>query len=121
MSFETPNQPERISVSAAAPRRNHEPRTKLNRVLTHMRKTLILIAAVATAATAAAGQTSTTAATAASTSNSSPMRPPQVCVTDAERHRFDFWIGEWDVTTPDGKAAGRTALQSGRGGRARPG
>jgi hypothetical protein len=76
----------------------------------------MLLAAVATVANAAAGQTTATGATSASTSSSSPMRPPQVCVTDAERHRFDFWIGEWDVTTPDGKPAGSSVIESVSGG-----
>jgi hypothetical protein len=32
---------------------------------------------------------------------------PAAC-TAPEHHRFDFWIGEWDVTLPNGKAAGTT-------------
>jgi hypothetical protein len=28
----------------------------------------------------------------------------------AEHHQFDFWIGDWDVTTPDGKPAGRNRI-----------
>jgi hypothetical protein len=28
----------------------------------------------------------------------------------AEHRQFDFWIGEWDVSTPDGKPAGRNSF-----------
>ncbi len=35
----------------------------------------------------------------------------------AEEHRqFDFWIGEWDVTTPDGKPAGHNKIEKILGG-----
>jgi hypothetical protein len=27
-----------------------------------------------------------------------------------EYRQFDFWIGEWDVRTPDGKSAGRNSI-----------
>ena len=27
-----------------------------------------------------------------------------------EYRQFDFWVGEWDVTTPDGKSAGRNSI-----------
>ena len=27
-----------------------------------------------------------------------------------EYRQFDFWLGEWDVTTPDGKPAGRNSV-----------
>jgi len=35
-----------------------------------------------------------------------------------EASQFDFWIGEWDVTTPDGKPAGQSLIQSINRGRA---
>jgi hypothetical protein len=35
-------------------------------------------------------------------------RPPR-CNTP-EHRQFDFWVGEWDVTTPDGKLAGRNSI-----------
>jgi hypothetical protein len=38
-------------------------------------------------------------------------RPP-ACTTDPERHRFDFWLGEWDVTTQGGTAVGSSVIQS---------
>lgn len=34
---------------------------------------------------------------------------PASCDT-AEHRQFDFWIGEWDVTTPDGKTAGQNSI-----------
>ena len=33
-----------------------------------------------------------------------PVLPP-------ESRQFDFWIGEWDVTTPDGKPAGSSRIE----------
>src|SRR2546423_15202018 len=82
-----------------------------------MRKIFTLVAAIATIASNGRGQASTTstqgsAATAVQPSNG----PPQVCANDADRHRFDFWIGEWDVTMPDGHPAGSSVIQSGSGG-----
>ncbi|GAB5559476.1 MAG: hypothetical protein SynsKO_11230 [Synoicihabitans sp.] len=35
----------------------------------------------------------------------------------AESRHFDFWIGVWEVTTPDGKVAGRNDIKSILGGR----
>jgi len=35
---------------------------------------------------------------------------------DAVHHQFDFWIGDWDVTTADGKAAGHNRIVSIAGG-----
>ena len=34
----------------------------------------------------------------------------------AEHHQFDFWIGEWEVTTPDGKPAGHSRIEGVLGG-----
>ncbi|MDX1644330.1 MAG: hypothetical protein R3244_08245 [Thermoanaerobaculia bacterium] len=31
------------------------------------------------------------------------------CSTD-KAHQFDFWIGDWEVTTPDGQVAGRNEI-----------
>ena len=36
--------------------------------------------------------------------------PPAGCVR-AEYHQFDFWIGDWNVTTPDGKPAGHNRIE----------
>jgi tetratricopeptide (TPR) repeat protein len=33
------------------------------------------------------------------------------CQSRAESHLFDFWIGEWDVTSPQGQPAGRSSVQ----------
>jgi hypothetical protein len=36
---------------------------------------------------------------------------------DASEHRqFDFWLGEWNVRTPDGKLAGANSIKSEYGG-----
>ncbi|WP_189439813.1 hypothetical protein [Rhodanobacter panaciterrae] len=32
--------------------------------------------------------------------------------TDAKHHQFNFWIGEWDVTNPAGKAAGHSRIDA---------
>ncbi|MBI2992621.1 MAG: hypothetical protein HYY48_00400 [Gammaproteobacteria bacterium] len=36
--------------------------------------------------------------------------PVVACSTPAH-NEFDFWIGEWDVTTPDGKPAGTNRIE----------
>jgi hypothetical protein len=33
------------------------------------------------------------------------------CASKPESHRFDFWIGEWDVKTPQGQPAGKSSVQ----------
>ena len=44
-----------------------------------------------------------------------PIRPrrrrprPKPCATPQHR-QFDFWLGDWDVTKPDGKAAGHNRI-----------
>ena len=43
-----------------------------------------------------------------------PAAPPP-CAAPAH-HEFDFWIGDWDVTTPDGKPAGTNRIESVLGG-----
>jgi hypothetical protein len=40
----------------------------------------------------------------AQTPGAPPVLPP-------ESRQFDFWIGEWDVTTPDGKPAGSSRIE----------
>lgn len=44
-----------------------------------------------------------------------PSPRPAPC-TGPEYRQFDFWIGEWDVTTPDGKPAGTNVITSVYGG-----
>jgi hypothetical protein len=39
-----------------------------------------------------------------------PPAPPPV------NHDFDFWLGDWNVTTPDGKPAGTSRIESIAGG-----
>lgn len=34
---------------------------------------------------------------------------PKPCATPQHR-QFDFWLGDWDVTTPDGKTAGHNRI-----------
>lgn len=48
------------------------------------------------------------AALAAQTAIAQPTPPP----LPPESHQFDFWIGEWSVTNPDGKAAGESRIES---------
>jgi hypothetical protein len=45
-----------------------------------------------------------------------PPQAPAPCANDAERHRFDFWIGEWDVTTPAGSPVGASRIEGVSGG-----
>ena len=45
-----------------------------------------------------------------------PGPPPAVCTNSAERHQFDFWIGEWKVTTAAGGEAGKSSVQPIAGG-----
>ena len=33
------------------------------------------------------------------------------CVSRRESHLFDFWVGEWNVTTPQGQPAGKSSVQ----------
>lgn len=36
--------------------------------------------------------------------------PPRVPCSRPEFRQFDFWLGDWDVTTPDGKPAGHNLI-----------
>jgi hypothetical protein len=40
-----------------------------------------------------------------------PAKKPPAC-TATEFHQFDFWIGQWDVTNPQGKPAGRNRIEA---------
>jgi hypothetical protein len=33
------------------------------------------------------------------------------CVKNPDAHKFDFWVGEWSVTTPGGQPAGSSSVQ----------
>ena len=83
---------------------------------------LSIAAGAIVAASSALPAQVTTAATASQTaaqSSTTPARAPIPCTNAPERHRFDFWIGEWDVTTSakqDGSKGGSSVIQSVRGG-----
>lgn len=51
-----------------------------------------------------------TPSTAQTVAPSAPPSPPVPC-KGAEYRQFDFWIGDWDVTTPDGKPAGTNLIK----------
>jgi hypothetical protein len=40
-----------------------------------------------------------------------PSAAPKACAAP-EHRQFDFWIGEWEVTTPNGAPAGRNRIES---------
>jgi hypothetical protein len=44
-----------------------------------------------------------------------PAPTPAPCASAGHR-QFDFWLGEWDVTTPDGKPAGHNRIAAEFGG-----
>jgi hypothetical protein len=53
----------------------------------------------------------------AATQASARAKAPTPCADAPERHRFDFWIGEWTVTGPKGSGpAGSSSIQSVSGG-----
>ena len=52
----------------------------------------------------------------AQSTGAAPQRAPTPCAGVAERHRFDFWIGEWEVTTKGGTRVGSSVVQSVSGG-----
>jgi len=51
-----------------------------------------------------------------STGRAAETNPPPT--PPAETRQFDFWLGEWDVTTPDGKPAGHSRIEAVAGGAA---
>ncbi len=42
----------------------------------------------------------------------SALAQPKLGCPDATHHQFDFWIGHWDVFTPDGKQAGTNRIEA---------
>jgi hypothetical protein len=46
----------------------------------------------------------------------SAQSPALPACTAAEHRQFDFWVGEWDVTAPNGNAAGVNRITSINGG-----
>jgi hypothetical protein len=45
-----------------------------------------------------------------------PQPPPMPCANAPENRRFDFWAGEWDVTTRGGSPTGKSSVQIISGG-----
>src|SRR4051812_17031013 len=43
-------------------------------------------------------------------------KPPAPCLNNPDFRRFDFWVGEWDVTTKGGAPVGKSTIQSVSGG-----
>ena len=41
--------------------------------------------------------------------------PPPPCAS-AEHRQFDFWLGRWEVFTPDGRKAGENIIEAAHGG-----
>jgi hypothetical protein len=66
--------------------------------------TVGVVFAVAALPGAAAAQT------APDTSTATPPAAKRPC-TEPEFHEFDFWIGTWEVRTPDGKVAGTNRIE----------
>jgi len=63
----------------------------------------------------AASLSSETVAQALPPAPAPPPATPAAC-TAAEYRQFDFWLGDWDVSTPDGRAAGRNVITRIAGG-----
>ena len=82
-----------------------------------MRKQFVLSAMLAFLGVASAAAQTTPASNSAGGNTTTPPKKPMVaCTTEAQRHQFDFWIGQWDVTTKDGKRAGSSIVESVSGG-----
>jgi hypothetical protein len=85
---------------------------------------ILKVLSLAAAAIAAVRSEIPAQVTATATSSQSAAKPasqpfPIPCANAPERHHFDFWIGEWDVTTSaksDGSKGGSSVIQSVSGG-----
>ena len=77
--------------------------------MSRVSKLLIALFAITVGSSTMSGQT--VPATAAVSA-----RAPTPCANEPERHRFDFWIGEWSVTTKGGSPVGSSVIQSVSGG-----
>ena len=51
------------------------------------------------------------AITAAAPSLGRAQQPAGPACTSTEHHQFDFWIGDWEVTLPNGKHAGTNKIE----------
>ena len=117
--YESPNQADRRSVSAAACRYissqhlqmciGHHPNHSGSESMTRFEKTRAALLALVLLSATVSAQTQPSAGAAPG-----PAATP--CANDPERHRFDFWIGEWDVTVKSGGRAGSSVIQSVSGG-----
>src|SRR5689334_9840990 len=65
-------------------------------------------------ASALMAQTNASSGSAAGASAAAPA--PYSCAADPERHRFDFWLGAWDVTTEDGNHVGDSIIETASNG-----
>jgi len=89
--------------------------------MSRLRVLSIAAAALATVSSGVLAQvTATPASSQAASQPATAPRPLAVpCANAPERHRFDFWIGEWDVTTSpkkEGSKGGSSVIQSVSGG-----
>jgi hypothetical protein len=80
--------------------------------LARLRTYFFLLIALAVVSSIATAQTSNSTIAAVTT----PQTAPTPCAAAAERHQFDFWIGDWDVTTQGGTSVGSSVIQSVSGG-----
>jgi len=74
------------------------------------RSRVIAFAAGAIATFALLRAASAQAPTTPDSSSASPPAARRTC-TAPEFHQFDFWIGTWEVRTPDGKVAGTNRIE----------
>jgi hypothetical protein len=94
--YEPPNQPERNRLAGAP----HDFTTTMTKRIS----IAILIPALLATSTITHGQTPPVATA------------PAPCASSPQRHHFDFWIGEWEVTTKSGTPQGKSLIQSVSGG-----
>jgi len=76
----------------------------------------IRTAFVASALVSAGQILAQTAPTSAQSGSSAATSAPYACGNDAERHRFDFWLGAWNVTTQDGTKVGESVIETASNG-----
>ena len=66
------------------------------------------------AAHRAGAQTNSSSGSSAATTSTSAA--PYSCADDPERHRFDFWLGAWDVKTENGNHVGDSIIETASNG-----
>ena len=79
-------------------------------------KALLVIAMIGFTVVSAQQAIAQTASTSAQSGASSAASAPYSCAADAERHRFDFWLGAWNVTTHDGTHVGDSIIETASNG-----